>query len=63
VIYQTLMGVGTWPSSLKAALALIGLPAGVPRDPVLPLTDADLDALRRTLEELGLLTGGEPGRN
>lgn len=59
VIYQTLMGVGTWPSSFKAALSLIGQPAGVPRDPVLPLAGPDLDVLRRTLEELGLPTGGK----
>ena len=34
VIYETLMGLGTWPASLKAALNLIGQPAGVPREPV-----------------------------
>lgn len=55
VIYQALMGIGTWPSSLKAALALMGQPSGVPRDPVMPLAGADLDRLRRTMDELGLL--------
>ncbi len=56
VLYQTLMRLGTWPSSLKAALGLIGRPAGVPRDPVLPLAGADLDELGRILDDLGLLS-------
>lgn len=55
VVYQALMRLGTWPSSLKAALGLIGQPAGVPRDPVLPLAGPDLDELRRILDDLGLL--------
>lgn len=55
VLYQTLMATGTWPSALKAALNLIGQPAGVPRDPVLPLAGGELDTLKRTLETLGLL--------
>jgi 4-hydroxy-tetrahydrodipicolinate synthase len=54
VLYQMLMGTGTWPAALKAALNLLGWPAGVPREPVLPLAGADLDKLRRTLGELGL---------
>jgi 4-hydroxy-tetrahydrodipicolinate synthase len=49
------MRVGTWPSSLKAGLNLLGLPAGLPRDPLLPLEGANLDLLRSTLDELGLL--------
>ncbi len=55
VVYQTLMGIGTWPAALKAALNLIGQPAGVPRDPVMPLEGGDLDRLRKSLGELGLL--------
>ena len=55
VIYETLMGTGTWPSALKCALGLLGLPAGVPRDPVQPATSADEDKLRRVLGELGAL--------
>ncbi len=55
VLYQVLMGTGTWPSALKAALNLIGQPAGVPRDPVMPLAGADLDNLKRTLDQVGLL--------
>lgn len=57
VAYQLLMGTGTWPAALKAALNLQGWPAGVPRDPVLPLEGAELAKLRRTLDELGLLPG------
>lgn len=57
VVYQLLMGTGTWPSALKTALNLLGWPAGVPRDPVMALEGADLEKVRRTLGELGLLPG------
>ena len=57
MLYQLLMGTGTWPASLKAALTLLGWPAGVPRDPVMALEGADLDKVRRTLGDLGLLPG------
>jgi 4-hydroxy-tetrahydrodipicolinate synthase len=54
-LYETLMGFGTWPASLKAALALVGQPAGVPREPILPL-DADTTAkLRSALASHGAL--------
>lgn len=56
VVYQMLTGTGTWPSAFKAALNLIGQPAGIPRDPVLPLTGEALDKIRRTLDELGIAT-------
>jgi 4-hydroxy-tetrahydrodipicolinate synthase len=55
VVYQLLMGTGTWPAALKAALNLLGWPAGVPREPVLPLGDNDMEKVRRTLGDLGLL--------
>lgn len=55
VLYETLMSSGTWPAALKAALVLLGQPAGVPRDPVLPLTAPEIAKLRRTMEGLGLL--------
>lgn len=55
IIYETLMSTGTWPSSLKAGLKLIGLPAGIPRDPLLPLQGAALDRLSTVLDELDLL--------
>lgn len=54
VIYETLMSVGTWPSSFKAALNMIGQPAGVPRDPVLPLDQSGMDKLREALGEIGI---------
>lgn len=54
-IYELLMGVGTWPSSFKAALNLQGHPAGVPRDPVLPLEGAALERVRASLASLDLL--------
>jgi 4-hydroxy-tetrahydrodipicolinate synthase len=52
-VYETLMGLGTWPSALKAAHALIGLDGGVPREPVLPLDPAATASLREVLRECG----------
>ncbi|WP_112323060.1 dihydrodipicolinate synthase family protein [Oceanibium sediminis] len=54
VIYETLMATGTWPSAFKAALALKGLPAGAPRDPVLPATPADIARIRQAFDVLGI---------
>lgn len=54
VLYELLMDTATWPASFKAALNLIGLPAGVPRDPVLPATQADIDKIKRTFDLLGI---------
>lgn len=54
VLYQMLMGTGTWPSAFKTALTLLGQPAGVPRDPVLPLPAEQVDKIRRSMTELGL---------
>lgn len=54
LIYETLMRVGTWPSALKAALDLIGVPAGLPRDPVMRASAEDVDVLRHLLDRLGL---------
>ena len=55
VLYEVLMGVGTWPASFKAALNLIGQPAGVPREPVAALAGADLDKLKSALSDLSVL--------
>lgn len=52
-IYEMLMSTGTWPAALKAGLELIGLPAGVPRDPVQPLADDARARLATLLRELG----------
>lgn len=56
-IYETLMGTGTWPAALKAALNLIGLPAGVPREPVQRLDPDLLARLRAVMIELAMIPG------
>ncbi len=53
-VYETLMRTATWPAAFKAALNLIGLPAGVPREPVLAATEVDLDTLRHMFDRLGI---------
>ena len=57
IVYETLMSLGTWPAALKAGLNLLGLPAGVPRDPILPLEATGVERLSATLDRLGLLAG------
>lgn len=57
-IYDGLMSLGTWPAAFKAALNLIGQPAGVPREPVQPLDAQALDKLKRLLDECGVATAG-----
>lgn len=54
VLYELLMGTSTWPASFKAALNLLGLPAGVPRDPVYPATAMDVDKIRACFDHLGI---------
>lgn len=56
-VYETLMGIGTWPAALKAGLNMIGLPAGVPREPVEPLQPKDVRRLEKVLDDHGLLSG------
>jgi 4-hydroxy-tetrahydrodipicolinate synthase len=56
-IYELLMGTATWPAAFKAALTLIGVPAGVPRDPVLPATPEDVEKIRRCFGALGIAAG------
>lgn len=53
-IYELLMGIGTWPAAFKEALTICGQPAGVPRDPVLPLPEADRERLRAGLIAAGV---------
>lgn len=60
-LYECLMGTGTWPAALKAGHHLIGLPAGVPRDPVQPLDKDGLATLTAVMTEIGILPG-ESGR-
>jgi 4-hydroxy-tetrahydrodipicolinate synthase len=52
-IYETLMRLGTWPSSMKAAHNLLGLPGGSPHEPVCALEGHDLTELERVLKEIG----------
>lgn len=54
VLYELLMSLGTWPAAFKAALNLIGLPAGVPRDPVYALASDDIDKIKKTFDQLGI---------
>ena len=54
VLYEMLMGTATWPAAFKAALNLIGQPAGVPREPLLPATQADIDKIKRCFDQLGI---------
>ena len=54
-VYEMMMGTGTWPAALKAALNLLGQPAGVPREPVMPLVGADLEKVQRTMRACGLI--------
>jgi 4-hydroxy-tetrahydrodipicolinate synthase len=44
--------VGTEPAGLKVAMNLIGRPGGHPRRPLLPLASADVDEVRRLLDEV-----------
>lgn len=51
---QALKPIGTFPANLKAAMNLVGRPGGYPREPILPLTTAQIDQLRGQLDSLGL---------
>jgi 4-hydroxy-tetrahydrodipicolinate synthase len=53
-IYRLLMETGTWPAAFKAALNLIGLPAGLPRDPVRELEGTELARIRHGLQALDI---------
>ena len=43
------------PSGVKAAMNLAGYRGGIPRRPLLPLTPAQLEELKRVLREEGLI--------
>jgi 4-hydroxy-tetrahydrodipicolinate synthase len=45
--------LGTFPSVLKAAMAMIGQPVGPPRGPVAPLPESQHGALREVLTRMG----------
>lgn len=45
--------LGTFPAIIKAAMNLIGLPAGATRGPVGPMSEANLEKLRNILADMG----------
>jgi 4-hydroxy-tetrahydrodipicolinate synthase len=57
VAYNALLGsgIGTPPAALKAALNMMGLPAGIPREPIQPLGPEENSRLKNILKELDLL--------
>lgn len=60
--YSFLLETGTAPAGLKALLTMMGLPAGHPRAPVLPLESEDRERLRVLFTRLGVLDGGREAR-
>ncbi len=52
--YTFLLETGTAPAALKAALNFIGLPAGSPRPPAMPLDEGNQRLLEDLLHELGV---------
>lgn len=48
-------GLGTYPAAIKTAMALVGEPAGPPRNPVSDLSGSDVEAVREVLTNLRLL--------
>lgn len=53
--YTFMLGKGTPPAAIKAALNMIGLPAGVPRLPTHPLGRDETAALQKLLVDIGAL--------
>jgi 4-hydroxy-tetrahydrodipicolinate synthase len=54
-IYAMLNTIGTWPSSFKAALDLVGKKGGATRDPVRPLTPEQRQQVKKVLVELEVI--------
>jgi 4-hydroxy-tetrahydrodipicolinate synthase len=52
---EGMLGNGSWPAQLKAAMNMQGKPGGYPRKPILPVTDEQEKRIRDTLQKLGLL--------
>lgn len=49
------MGLGSFPAPVKAAMELLGLPAGAPRRPIAPLDTDRRETLRRELQAMGVV--------
>ena len=60
--YSCLLETGTAPSALKALLNMMGLPAGDPRLPVLPLDAESQTLVRGLFTELGVLAARQEAR-
>ena len=54
---RDLLGISTNPGPVKAAMSELGRDTGEMRLPMVPLTDDELDFLRKTLGAYGLLSG------
>jgi 4-hydroxy-tetrahydrodipicolinate synthase len=52
---EGMLGNGSWPAQLKAAMNLQGKPGGYPRKPILPVTDEQEKRIRDALQKLELL--------
>ncbi len=50
------MGLGSFPAPVKAAMELLGLPAGKPRRPVAPLDERQREVLSSELRAIGVLS-------
>ncbi len=53
--FWLVMGLGSFPAPIKAAMQLRNLPAGPTRKPIAPLTDTARAELRRELQAMGVL--------
>jgi 4-hydroxy-tetrahydrodipicolinate synthase len=49
------MGLGSFPAPVKAAMELLGLPAGAPRLPIAPLDAERRDLLAQALRAMGVV--------
>ncbi len=54
---ELLKPIGTFPANLKAAMNLLGRPGGYPREPLLPLTEPQVDQVRGVLDRMKLTAG------
>jgi 4-hydroxy-tetrahydrodipicolinate synthase len=49
------MSLGSFPAPVKAAVQMLGLPAGPPRRPVTPLDEGRREVLRGELRQMGVI--------
>lgn len=47
-------GIGSFPISMKEALKMIGIDAGVPLKPIMPLEDIDREKLEKIVKDIGV---------